>query len=193
MFKNRDGMKKVQRKKVTNYGAIVTSREAVEAMKNVANNKRRGEKRKAGLKMKGNSRKMKTDQQKENISSDSEVSVVFDESDASDFIVDDESCSAEEDSPQWKMNDYVLVQFQGKKTTKHFVGVIIEETNDSEFSVSFLHYKNGKFITPEAEDISVVDGMDIIKKLPQPSLCGSTERAVGYLKFPINFEGYNMG
>lgn len=89
-----------------------------------------------------------------------------------------------------QVNDFVLVEFAGKKTKVMFVGQIeaLEEEGMS-YKVKFMRKKDDswKFYFPEKDDISSIEKSDIKLKLPQPSISGGTARAVSAMTFPINF------
>lgn len=82
------------------------------------------------------------------------------------------SSEEDDDLPCQKpiINDYVLVRLEGKKCTKHFIAVVLKE-NDQEFEVKFLKRVGGnKFIFPNVEDFSIINFVDVVSVLKQPSL-----------------------
>lgn len=89
-----------------------------------------------------------------------------------------------------KPNDYVLVEFDGKKKVLMLVGQTeeVEEEEGRTYKVKFMRKKDSwKFYFPEKEDISSVEREDIKMKLPQPNLSGGTARAVSAMVFFVDF------
>lgn len=93
-----------------------------------------------------------------------------------------------------QVNDFVLVEFAGKKTKVMFVGQIeaVEEEGMT-YRVKFMHKKDDswKLYFPEKDYISCVERSDIKLKLPQPCISGGTARAVSAMTFSINFSSIN--
>lgn len=85
--------------------------------------------------------------------------------------------------------DFVLVRFATKKVLKHYVGKILEVIDDC-YEINFLRYKKGKFIYPQAQDISTVDLEDIVMKLPFPKKFEGTARLQASLTFSVNLTEY---
>ncbi|KAK2717830.1 hypothetical protein QYM36_006586, partial [Artemia franciscana] len=72
------------------------------------------------------------------------------------------------------IGDYVLVEFEGKNSSLHYVGFVKEKDN-SEVFVSFLRRKDSdssKFFFPQVVDESYVNLADVKMKLPIPSRSG---------------------
>lgn len=86
-----------------------------------------------------------------------------------------------------QINDFVLVQFAGKKNKVLFVGQV-EDKEEDNYKVRFMRRKEDswKLFFPEKDDISSVDRSDIIMKLPQPSISGGTSRAISSMAFAVN-------
>lgn len=81
---------------------------------------------------------------------------------------EDENLSATTIIPQ--INDYVVVKFAGKKSIKHYIGLVLSK-DGNEFSLKYMRRVTGnKFIFPTIDDISVVDQSDIVFILKQPDL-----------------------
>lgn len=102
--------------------------------------------------------------------------LVENEKDSEDVLpcTSEAKCDTTEDITSTEIGSWVIVQFEGKKSTLHFVGkTIATEKNDNELSyvVKFVRKKNidlGIFIWPETEDISQVFISDIKGVLPEP-------------------------
>lgn len=85
-----------------------------------------------------------------------------------------------------EIGDYVIVPFATKKTLVHFVALVIEKPF-AEVKVKFLRKKkDGSFVFPQADDISVLDVVDIIKILDKPVISPR-----GFHHFEHNFSEYN--
>lgn len=87
------------------------------------------------------------------------------------------------------VNDFVLVEFAGKREVVMYVGQIEEvEDKGESYKVKFMRKNNDswKFYFPAQEDSSSVERKDIKMKLPQPNLSGGTARAVSAMTFSIN-------
>lgn len=97
-----------------------------------------------------------SDEEMENESSEEES---FDEDDV--IILD----------RNFKVNDYVLVKFDTKKTVYHYVGQI-EEVGHSMATIKFMRMSKirNTFMYPDIEDISSVPLTDIKTKLPEPKI-----------------------
>lgn len=91
-------------------------------------------------------------------------------------------------------NDFVLVEFQTKKSTKYFLGQIQQKISSTDFEVKFLR-KTGpnKFSFPLNEDVSDVMFDSIIAKLPSPTTWGGTERALLSFSFQVDLSMFNIG
>lgn len=131
-------------------------------------------------------------------SSDSECAddiSLHDESECEDFLTSTTTEFEEQmdfeitDDSVIEVNDFVLVEFCGKKKKVLFVGKI-EEIEEDGYKVQFMRKKEDswKFYFPEKEDISSIERNDIKMKLPQPNLSGGTARAVFAMTFSINFD-----
>lgn len=46
------------------------------------------------------------------------------------------------------VNKWVLVQYAAKKSVKHYVGKVIENTNADDWPIRFLRFRKNKFIWP---------------------------------------------
>ncbi|XP_069679968.1 tigger transposable element-derived protein 2-like [Periplaneta americana] len=84
---------------------------------------------------------------------------------------------------------YVLVKFCGKKTVKHYVGLL-----ESEDEITFLRKWHSKvelsevfFVWPTVPDKSLIEKGDICKVLPDPKV----DRR-GRLSFGLMFDSYNI-
>lgn len=88
---------------------------------------------------------------------------------------------------------WILVKFASKKSIKHFIGQVMESTNDILFKTKFVRKVSGlksenlTFTYPTVEDIYNVSVPDIISILPTP-----IEGRRGTLKFNVCFKDYNI-
>lgn len=89
--------------------------------------------------------------------------------------------------------DYVIVRFNTKKTTRHYVGQIIDIPNRTidQFYVNFMRQKKpgNRFVFPNVPDEGYADTSSV-KKLPYPKLSGGTARMDRMLTFSINLNKY---
>lgn len=95
-------------------------------------------------------------------------------------------CQEDDIKTSVKKGSWVLVQFEGKKHTLHFVGQIMSTENYNQvFVVNFLRKKcleSGLFVWQEPEDVSLTMINDIVCILPEPT---PTRR--GELVFQFDF------
>lgn len=86
----------------------------------------------------------------------------------------------------------MLVRFETKKTSKHYVGKVLETTRQTEYLVNFLRRKKPgyHFVYRDVPDRSLVPIEDAIK-LPPPNFVGGTARATRKLAFCVNFQKYD--
>ena len=90
----------------------------------------------------------------------------------------------------FKIGNFLLVKFLGKKKYSFFVGQIIElssEISEEKYLVKFLKYSFGKFFWPENEDISYIMANDIVQKLGNPIV----DRRQNLI-FDFDFNKYKM-
>lgn len=89
------------------------------------------------------------------------------------------------------INDYVLVRFRTNKTSRHYVGKVLEKT-DAEYMINFMRRKKPgyHFVYPDVVDQSLVPEEDVMK-LPPPSFVGGTARSTRKLAFPVKFQAFD--
>lgn len=122
--------------------------------------------------------------------SDIEEDILCDD-DSLDDVSDSEKRNYETDL-EYKVTDFILVQYPLKKSIRHYVGQI-DRIDQDEYSVNFLRKTSDlKFIFPERRDQDIVNSVDIVCKLPGATLFGGTERAVKQLTFKFDFTPYNI-
>lgn len=140
----------------------------------------------------------------ENLDSDSdsdECYSIHDESDTYDIedeLSNDDDMSQMEidiqkEMPELNSGDYVLVKFATKMTLKYFVGHILKKEG-LEYSIKFLRKRPTcwKFYFPDIDDISTVDHEDLILKLPEPVVNGSSRRTVAIMSFNVDLSRFNV-
>lgn len=107
----------------------------------------------------------------------------------SDEDVDEELKNIEELKTE-KLNegDFVLVKFKVRSAFIHFVGQILNITNENTTRVKFLRRKglSKTFYFPSIDDITEIDINDVISKLVPSSKAG-TARTASYYHFNYNF------
>lgn len=87
-------------------------------------------------------------------------------------------------------NDFVVVRFQTKKTTKYYIGNILQKDDDF-FKVKFLRRKTeNKFVFPVVDDISDVHKSEFMIVLPTPK-CPSSSRDI-FTFNPNIIKSYNL-
>lgn len=75
----------------------------------------------------------------------------------------------EEQLPDIKIDSFVLIKLHGKKTYRHYVGKIIEQHDDGDFSVSFMRRsEDGKFVFPNVVEEKCVIMEEIVTLLKPP-------------------------
>ncbi|XP_022127680.1 uncharacterized protein LOC111001920 [Pieris rapae] len=123
-------------------------------------------------------------------SSDSDVeNVAFDESSGESFINETSEEEFDEDDVimvdrNFKINDFVLVKFNTKKTVVHYVGQI-EDIGHTMAIIKFMRLSKIRktFFFPEVDDIASVLLDDIKTKLPVPKTCNKTKRGTSKYTF----------
>ncbi|KAK9703621.1 hypothetical protein QE152_g29243 [Popillia japonica] len=135
--------------------------------------------------------KAKTDY--EGSSEESEIEVVYTESDGS-LSFCQESTSEDDTSSgtEFLIGDLVLVKFSTKKTTKYYVGQIKEIENHDDYRVKFLRKKTDSqlFYYPDIEDMGNVTASDIMKL--RPKQLEGTARTSSLILFSVNLSLYNV-
>ncbi|KAK9719051.1 Plasma-membrane choline transporter [Popillia japonica] len=120
---------------------------------------------------------------------DSEVPTYQDSDDPEEFL-DELRNSVEndfvDDHGTIEVNRWVLVQYATKKTTKYYVGKVIEKNGADEWQIKFARFRTNKFIWPNVEDEDIVDSANIVRILPEP-----TEDRRG-ITFSVKFDGLNL-
>ena len=113
-------------------------------------------------------------------------------------LVQDDSDDFDEDGPTrfeelerpLQKEDYVLIQFAGKKMI-YYCGVVIKDREENgDYEVRYLKKYTkikGSFVQPDPPQILPVAESDIVMILPTPILHGTTKRQKEHLKFEVNF------
>lgn len=126
---------------------------------------------------------------KRKICDESDESSCDEEIDKRNQSIFEDNIQEESDNCDQKMqNDsWVVVEYQSKKTVKHFVGQIASIDSD-EASVKFVkRSKNDTFVWPNVEDLDVISIYNIKKKLGNPIVCRR-----GQLIFDIDMTSFNF-
>lgn len=100
-------------------------------------------------------------------------------------------CELNEDE-EIVIGDFVLAKFTTKTQIIYYVGRIEEVHKCFEDEVSFYRRKGNKFHLPDVVDVSTVERKDLAAKLPRPSQLGGTQRVQRYIKFPVDFNNFNI-
>lgn len=86
-----------------------------------------------------------------------------------------------------KVSSWDIVEYAMKKSKKHFVGQVLNTTEDG-FKVKFTWQALGGFIWPEKEDCDNIPEQDVLQVLAEP-----TTNNRGIMKFSkISFDGLNL-
>lgn len=145
----------------------------------------------------------KTKKQRDSSESDieSESGIQYDDSTDTETFSEDsnkanlhKNASCSSNLTSFNIFDYVVVQFNTKKSVKHYVGQIIDKTGFTEYTVNFMK-KQGegmKFIFPDIRDTSLVEVHDLVLKLPIPTTSGCTSRTTEYSCFDIDLTRFNL-
>lgn len=116
-------------------------------------------------------------------SSDSEIeNITLADSSEGSFVEEKSEEEFDEDDVividrHFRVNDYVLVKFDIKKSVVHYVGRI-EEISHTMATVKFMRLSKMRntFLFPEIDDIASVPLNDIKTKLPEPKASNNTKR-----------------
>lgn len=79
-----------------------------------------------------------------------------------------------------KVNNYVLVKFDGKTKEYYYIGIVMKKFQD-EFLIKFMKKSGSKFVWPENEDMSSVELKDIVAVLDEPNINNRQQ-----YEFPLN-------
>ncbi|KAK2701816.1 hypothetical protein QYM36_019545 [Artemia franciscana] len=119
-------------------------------------------------KSKGQKRKQQTSLCDQSTDEESVVSVHLDDDTDDSLHIGDDELTEPLELGTLSIGDYVLVEFEGKNSSLHYVGFVKEKDN-SEVFVSFLRRKDSdssKFFFPQVVDESYVNLADVKMKLP---------------------------
>ncbi|KAK2710598.1 hypothetical protein QYM36_011951 [Artemia franciscana] len=136
-------------------------------------------------KSKGQKRKQQTSLCDQSTDEESVVSVHLDDDTDDSLHIGDDELTEPLALGTLSIRDYVLVEFEGKNSSLHYVGFVKEKDN-SEVFVSFLRRKDSdssKFFFPQVVDESYVNLADVKMKLPIPSRSGGTARVAEMIEF----------
>ncbi|KAK2702077.1 hypothetical protein QYM36_019310 [Artemia franciscana] len=136
-------------------------------------------------KSKGQKRKQQTSLCDQSTDEESVVSVHLDDDTDDSLHIGDDELTEPLALGTLSIGDYVLVEFEGKNSSLHYVGFVKEKDN-SEVFVSFLRRKDSdssKFFFPQVVDESYVNLADVKMKLPIPSRSGGTARVAEMIEF----------
>lgn len=127
---------------------------------------------------------------KRKICEESDESVSDDEIDKPNQFIFEDNIQEEPDNgdQQIQKDSWVVVEYQTKKTKKHFIGQIAS-IDSAEASVKFVkRSKNDRFLWPNVDDIDVISLSDIKKKIcSNPIVCRR-----GQLLFDIDMTSFNF-
>ncbi|KAK2701539.1 hypothetical protein QYM36_019815 [Artemia franciscana] len=136
-------------------------------------------------KSKGQKRKQQTSLCDQSTDEESVVSVHLDDDTDDSLHIGDDELTEPLALGTLSIGDYVLVEFEGKNSSLHYVGFVKEKDNSKVF-VSFLRRKDSdssKFFFPQVVDESYVNLADVKMKLPIPSRSGGTARVAEMIEF----------
>ncbi|CAH1109363.1 unnamed protein product [Psylliodes chrysocephalus] len=104
-------------------------------------------------------------------------------------IFSDEGASI---SAEVKEGSWIVVEYEVKKSTKHFIGQV-KQVLDSTLHVEFLKKSDkssGRFITPLVQDTDHISGDMVVKILTPPILTGTGRRK--FYSFNIDLMPFNF-
>lgn len=89
--------------------------------------------------------------------------------------VSEDITNTQNENNEIKQGAYIVVQFCGKKSIKHFIGIVLnteDEVEDEDNSIFVKFMKKGAkgFIFPEIDDTSVVNLLDVKEVLETPTI-----------------------
>lgn len=90
-----------------------------------------------------------------------------------------------------KPNDYILVKISGKKRILYYVAKVLKKT-DIVYEIQYLVKTGAKTFILRDETPYEIDEEDVICKLPSPLTSGTSERLKQVMKFPVDFNAYEM-
>jgi hypothetical protein len=67
------------------------------------------------------------------------------------------------------VGNWILVKYATKKILKHFIGKILEKTEDG-WLVKFTKFTKNKCMWPQIEDVDNVADADVLRRLPEPTV-----------------------
>lgn len=82
---------------------------------------------------------------------------------------------------------YVVVKLSSKKSSKHFVGLLMNKNSMEDYTIKFMKRKDGSpngFIWPQIDDQSIVSFEEVIGVLDQPSI---DRRGINYFKCDLSY------
>lgn len=86
-----------------------------------------------------------------------------------------------------KVSDWVVVKYCSKRSSKYFVGLVVERSS-FEMTVKFARRIDGsRFKWPDVEDISIVDPDQIVLCLKTPTFMYQNDRVTSFI-FKNNFK-----
>ena len=101
--------------------------------------------------------------------------------------------SANENTLDVNINDYVVVKVHSGSNFQNFVARVTQGLDDDEdYEVSFYKKVNNGFILPDEEDCASVSAQDVIMVLPKPFQAAATKRLWNVVKFPIDLTSFNL-
>lgn len=164
---------KVKRRKVAKGAEVITADEVLERLNGEQLEKQTSplkKKKKPSKKQKRRKRQRKNSSSSESSNSEEELVYINSEDDLDPEVFEDDDIDCEmfeESNEQIGVGQWALVQYCTKKSVKHFVGQIIENTNEG-WLLKFTKYRDKYFFWPEKEDTDLVDSENILKILPEP-------------------------
>lgn len=90
-----------------------------------------------------------------------------------------------------KEEDFVLVKLAGKKKILHYVAKVVKKI-DFVYEILYLVKTGTNTFILRNETVYEIEEEEIICKLPPPIATGSSARQKNSLKFPVNFNAFDM-
>ncbi|KAJ3619046.1 hypothetical protein MTP99_005835 [Tenebrio molitor] len=176
-----------KRKKVAAGAEVITANEVLSRLAKDKEEKDKKETKKRGKEATKIPKMTKKRQQQTFSSSSSEEEMVEPEFIDTDDDLDPEvfeNDESETDINEIAVGRWVIIQYNSKKSTRHYIGQIKSRAG-CEWNVGFLkHTKNNSFTWPQIEDTDVIMDENIIRVLPEP-----IKDRRGHIIFNTQFDG----
>lgn len=154
---------------------------------------RRDEQRRELAKRKRSRRNQKPEEEEEE-DSDTETSSIEPSEHSSEPSFDEDF---DVDPDTFEKDDFILVEYVGKKSKAYYVGQIQNKVDEFEITTKFLRRADQRrhgqmtFVFPDREEIGNHSQDAIVLKLPRPTTLGGTKRCAAKMTFALDLSSYD--